>query len=228
MVSNKCRFCEHDNPEGAKFCTECGGCLHLLPCPSCGAVTDVSATTCYQCQAQLPWAQSAEPAVPVAAAAAPRPRWQPRALAGVALLVVVAALAYYGYRHRVAPDVSQPTTAAGALRGNSDAVEAPAAKAAIAPPLARSPAIKADGAGERASSTPCTAEAAALGTCSPQSVPQTAAEPPTAARDAPAQVGDARKAAAPPRPEGCAEAVAALGLCGAVLPPVPAVTHTKE
>lgn len=224
MVSNKCRFCEHDNPEGAKFCTECGGCLHLLPCPSCGAVTDVSATTCYQCQAQLPWATSAEPEAPAAAVAAPRPRWQPRALAGAALLAVVAALAYYGYRHRVAPDASQPPTAAGALRGKSDPIEAPAANA----PVARSPAIKAAGAGERTPPAPCTPEAAALGACVPQTVQQTAAESPTAPRDPPAQAADPRKAAAPARPEGCAESVAALGLCGAVLPPVPAVTHTQR
>jgi hypothetical protein len=44
------------------------------------------------------------------------------------------------------------------------------------------------------------------------------------------QTSEARKAGAkePPRPEGCAEAVAALGLCAAVPKPTPAVTHTQR
>ena len=53
MESKKCQFCEHGNPADSKYCTECGGCLYLLPCPHCGAVTDVTAATCYQCHGQL-------------------------------------------------------------------------------------------------------------------------------------------------------------------------------
>jgi hypothetical protein len=53
MESKKCQFCEHSNPADSKYCSECGGCLYLLPCPHCGAVTDVTAKTCYQCHGQL-------------------------------------------------------------------------------------------------------------------------------------------------------------------------------
>ena len=52
-----CRFCEHTNPGGSRFCNQCGGQLNLLPCPRCGAVSDVTATTCYKCHGQL-WGRS--------------------------------------------------------------------------------------------------------------------------------------------------------------------------
>lgn len=53
MDSKKCQFCEHGNPADSKYCSECGGCLYLLPCPHCGAVTDATTATCYQCNGQL-------------------------------------------------------------------------------------------------------------------------------------------------------------------------------
>ena len=53
MFSNRCPFCDRDNPASSKFCGACGGALHLKPCPNCGAVTDVAATVCYQCRAPL-------------------------------------------------------------------------------------------------------------------------------------------------------------------------------
>ena len=49
-----CRFCEHSNPAGSQFCNQCGGQMNLLPCPRCGAVSGVTATSCYQCHSQLP------------------------------------------------------------------------------------------------------------------------------------------------------------------------------
>jgi hypothetical protein len=58
MDSKKCQFCEHGNSADAKYCSECGGCLYLLPCPHCGAVTDVTAATCYQCQGQMQGAKT--------------------------------------------------------------------------------------------------------------------------------------------------------------------------
>jgi hypothetical protein len=233
MLPNICRFCEHGNPEGAKFCTECGGCLHLLPCPSCGAVTDVTASTCYQCQAALPWhnegAVAAAPAV--VDVAQPAARRRAPVIAGVAVLaIVVAALGYYGYRHRSLVDASTPAAAGGVSRAARQPVEAPQAKAVMLP-AAEGGVSKAGSVSERAPppGAGCTAEAAALGTCVPQSIPMKGAAA-TAARDARSQVIDAVKSAAiePPRPEGCAESVAALGLCGAVTKPTPAVTHTKE
>jgi Double zinc ribbon len=49
-----CRFCEHDNPAGARFCNECGSPLYLKPCPQCEAVNDGAAPQCFQCGAALP------------------------------------------------------------------------------------------------------------------------------------------------------------------------------
>lgn len=48
-----CPFCGHANPEGAKFCNECGSPLHLAPCKECDAVNHVNDTVCYRCGALL-------------------------------------------------------------------------------------------------------------------------------------------------------------------------------
>ena len=50
----RCRFCEHDNPAGARFCNECGSPLYLRPCVQCEAVNDGAAPQCFQCGAALP------------------------------------------------------------------------------------------------------------------------------------------------------------------------------
>src|SRR5262252_3791083 len=54
MSVNRCPFCERVNPPDSKFCGNCGAALHLVPCTHCGAVTDVTATVCYQCRRTLP------------------------------------------------------------------------------------------------------------------------------------------------------------------------------
>src|SRR2546426_334027 len=48
-----CRFCDHDNPDGARFCNACGSPLYLKPCPQCEAVNDTAAAQCYECGAAL-------------------------------------------------------------------------------------------------------------------------------------------------------------------------------
>ena len=53
MSSVRCRFCDHHNPEGARFCNACGSPVHLKPCPQCEAVNDVAAAECYECGAAL-------------------------------------------------------------------------------------------------------------------------------------------------------------------------------
>lgn len=218
MLPNVCRFCEHGNPEGAKFCSECGGCLHLLPCPSCGAVTDVATTTCYQCHKPLPWHDAGAVTVSQTAAEAAKPamRWQRPVMAGVAVLAAVAALGYYGYRQRTVVDASTPAAAGGVPRA---AMDTPQVKAVLAPAVAGATA-KAGGGSERVPPAACTAEAAALGTCAPQSLPQKVEQP---IRETRSPLADTAK---PGTVEGCAEAVAALGLCAAVPPPT--VTHTKR
>lgn len=49
MALIKCEYCEHGNPPDSKYCNACGATLTLAPCPHCGAVIEVTATTCYQC-----------------------------------------------------------------------------------------------------------------------------------------------------------------------------------
>ena len=49
MPRQRCRFCAHDNPEGARFCNDCGSPLHLRPCPACDGVNDDAASHCFQC-----------------------------------------------------------------------------------------------------------------------------------------------------------------------------------
>ena len=61
-----CKFCAHSNPEGSKFCNECGSPLNFAPCPRCEAINSVSDRECFQCGAPLSWFAAEEtPAVPV-------------------------------------------------------------------------------------------------------------------------------------------------------------------
>ena len=53
MSASRCRFCDHDNPDGARFCNSCGSPLYLKPCPRCEAVNDTAAEQCYECGAAL-------------------------------------------------------------------------------------------------------------------------------------------------------------------------------
>jgi hypothetical protein len=49
MASFRCPFCQHPNPEHAKFCNECGNTLGLKPCTKCDAVNAASALECHSC-----------------------------------------------------------------------------------------------------------------------------------------------------------------------------------
>jgi hypothetical protein len=51
MFVSQCLFCSHDNPQGAKFCNDCGSPLHLRPCWECNAINDAASETCYKCGA---------------------------------------------------------------------------------------------------------------------------------------------------------------------------------
>jgi hypothetical protein len=54
MAGSRCLFCLHPNPEGAKFCNDCGSPMELQPCRVCNAVDKRSASHCYQCGAAFP------------------------------------------------------------------------------------------------------------------------------------------------------------------------------
>ena len=53
MRTADCSFCQHTNPPESKFCNGCGAPLYLVPCPHCGAVNEVTASTCHQCAGRL-------------------------------------------------------------------------------------------------------------------------------------------------------------------------------
>lgn len=223
MFLNSCPFCEQVNPAGAKFCNACGGALHLVPCPRCGAVSEVTATVCYQCHSQLPGRGTDAPDPAQAAAAVskilPRPRIQ--AIVGTAVFAAIAVLGYYTYSQRSLVDALQPPAASSDASGRGG----PAGAGDI-----RRDAT----AGETALPKPDdSAGPASPATAPPESpladpAPE-AASPPTAGL-VPAKSREAKAAALPSagtkaisegrvserepsRPQACTEAAATLGLC---------------
>jgi hypothetical protein len=262
MDMHNCQFCQHANPADAKYCSECGGCLYLVPCPSCGAVNDLKAATCYQCHGKMQpsTTEGLDQAPSVTVITKPNsPDLLSRALdvgklepvyplpplnestksvnkhnvrlaAGTALLAVVAAAGYFGYRHYALINANMPTAAggtpanAGVIRG-----EAAVVGAGVAAPAAGKPATN----GERGATAAvaCVEPAASLGLCASAPAAKkdtevTAASSTVNARADAAETGKAGKPEAP-RQDGCSDASAALGLCAAA-PPVPAVTHTQR
>jgi len=196
MALTRCRYCEHENPADSKFCSSCGGALHLPPhlasCPRCGAVNPATATVCCWCRNQLPRSRSL-----------PRPR--SRVLVGTAALAAVAVVGYYTYRQLSYADAPQ----APAASSDSSARRVPAdpvfldGNAAAADP-------KSAGAGEGAVLTvPATSPLATP----PAEPTRAAADPPRAARQ-PVKSQEA-KAGEPGlfRSDACTQANAALGLC---------------
>src|SRR6516225_3964563 len=73
MFVSQCLFCSHDNPQGAKFCNECGSPLHLRPCWECDAINDAASETCYKCGAAYAAAPPAEVGDTRPSVKAPRP-----------------------------------------------------------------------------------------------------------------------------------------------------------
>ena len=56
----KCPNCQFDNPEGAKFCNECGNKLELS-CPECGKINPVGSKFCNECGHDLQTPKEAPP-----------------------------------------------------------------------------------------------------------------------------------------------------------------------
>ena len=49
-----CPYCAHVSPLDSKFCNECGAALHLVPCPQCGSISDITQTShCSRCNCAL-------------------------------------------------------------------------------------------------------------------------------------------------------------------------------
>ncbi len=190
MSLSRCRYCDQDNPADSKFCSSCGGALHLPPhlvsCPRCGTVNPVKATVCCWCRDQLPGRRSL-----------PRPRSP--VIVGSAALAAVAVLGYYTYRQLSFADAPQPPAASSDASGRS----APA-KAGFLDRNAAASDTKSAGVDDSAALTSSAASPAPL---------RAAADPPRAVRP-PVKSEEAKASEPEPlRPEACTEAAAALGLC---------------
>ena len=232
MALTKCKYCEHRNPPDSKYCNACGATLTLAPCPHCGAVNEVTATTCYQCRGSLQ-ASSKDAlvrALPAAAISQPSPRQPSLAIVGTVVIAIVAFIGYYAYRHYSLVSLPPSSAANTEAKDRSGPVQpastpgpaaSPAVRATATPasailpagaapaPVARFQTTNPGNAGEPVPTHPgpCTERVAALGLCTPRPVPKNEAE------------AAAAVAAAVARPrtnnagEPCTEAVAALGLC---------------
>ena len=64
----RCAQCAHENPQGVKFCGECGARLQS-PCLACGAANPPANKFCGECGASLAAAPASTPAAPAPAAA---------------------------------------------------------------------------------------------------------------------------------------------------------------
>ena len=233
MSFTRCPFCEHANPAAGKFCSECGGALHLAPCPKCGAVNQVAASVCYQCRSQLrEHATADEPALPLSADAFAEslrntfvseslpvavvrkslPRRRSQVIVGTVVVGVIAALGYNAYRQRSLVDEPPPQAAAGEATDRAAAAGVVRRNAAVGAPSSPSRAAPAS-----AATLPVTSLAAPAHATVNQ--PRTSPQPlesqrakaavPAAARPQGVSAGKA----GPPVPEACTEAGEALGLC---------------
>jgi len=66
----RCPACQHDNPDGAKFCAECGARLAAV-CPSCGTTNPPTNKFCHNCGARIAPAAASPPAEPAGTSARP-------------------------------------------------------------------------------------------------------------------------------------------------------------
>jgi double zinc ribbon protein len=196
MTLTRCRYCEHDNPADAKFCSSCGGALtlppHLASCARCGTVNPVKASVCCWCGGPLAGRRSL-----------PRPR--SRVIVGTAVLAAVAIVGYYTYRQSSYADAPQPSAAS----------RDPAGRPAPAEPVL----LEGKAAADAPKSVTADDGTASLGpTTSPFG---TAPAEPVRATASQARAGrqpvksQEAKAGGPGSlgPQACTEAAAALGLC---------------
>ena len=147
MPAKLCAFCSHANPEGSRFCNECGAAFDLNLCGNCEAINHHSAVICHKCGAELPNASSiqtvtndpglgesvgqpvttviaamspaTEEAIPAQEATAPF-SLRRRGAAFVALPLIAAAAVYYAYHNRgvVAPESSSVRHSAAITQGS--------------------------------------------------------------------------------------------------------------
>lgn len=237
-----CPYCDHVSPADAKFCGACGAALHLLPCPNCGAVNDITkVSACYRCHQALeestvqPAALPA-PNAPVDATSAvqqgddnPAARQRPHTAAVIIILIAFAAASYYAYRQRSTLANHEIAPAGNEAKGSVNAAPAPPSAATTAPPVVAAPAaapLVAEPKKEVVTVPPALTTTPAIVPATPTptrrnrlSREATAAAPPEAPATRSPGVGIQTEA---PRIGPCTDAVAALGLCTKDTAPNPA------
>src|SRR5262245_4935759 len=241
MSFTRCPFCAHGNPADAKFCSECGGALHLAPCANCGAVNQVTASACYQCRRPLPGRGAAAPApspaaelilesspiavvsdslpavvsdsLPVAAVAGSLPRRRSRTVVATAVVTVVAiaALGYNAYRQPRVMDEPAPQ-AAGSEAGDRG-VSGGIVRRNAAAGAPGSPGATGGGPASAAIAPAATSLAVPAHAAVEQSRAGRQPPEPQKARGAERPVPVGTSAAGQVSREACTEAGAALGLC---------------
>jgi len=216
-----CPYCEHRNPADSKFCSACGGTLHLPPnvvsCLRCGVVSPVTANVCLWCRGPLPRRKDtdASSSPPGGAASRLLLRRPLRVIIGTAVLAAVVLVGYDAYRQRPLVDAPRPPVASSETSSppapvvSPQPAKTPEAKTDAAV-VTRPPTINPDRAGERKPrrAEACTEAVAALGLC-------TAKGGVAGPAIRPLQTTDIGKAAGqePTGSRMCAEGAAALGLC---------------
>jgi hypothetical protein len=215
--ATRCPTCDERNPADSRYCSACGGTLHLPPhlasCPRCGVVGQVTATVCFWCHGQLP-GHKADASVAGRAFRFLRRR-QPLMVGSAAVLAAIVVLGYAASRQRPAIEASPPPAASSessrrdAPVENRPPAETPEAKAA-APAVPRPQAIETGRAGERKPPRleTCTEGVAALGLCATEAKAAGAAIKNLRTTDAGKEGGRE-----PSDPQTCTEAAAAVGLC---------------
>ena len=129
-ASAECPVCAHQNPPGARFCSDCGSRVDLAGCPYCEAINAQDSAFCYKCNAPLTGRTSAERDLPSSRVAA---AWHEPSADGPmrdpADPMGSGATTEYGEWARP-PDVPDPAAAADAPR--QDAVTPPSPIAFLA------------------------------------------------------------------------------------------------
>jgi hypothetical protein len=243
MFPTQCPFCEHGNPADAKFCSDCGGALHLAPCPKCGAVNEVAVSVCYQCRSQLRGhgtadAPAAPPlsadafteslpnaflseSLPVAVVPKSLPRRRSQVIVGT-LVVVIAALGYDAYRQRAPQDEPLPQAASTEATARS-APGSAGGRNAVTGTVGR--AVVGAGAGPAAAAVLPSGNSLAVPTHGVLDQSRASRPPAESQKARPAAVAATRPPATSAgttgepragRSDACAGGVAALGLCGVV------------
>jgi len=195
-----CPFCGHASAALDKFCSECGGALHLVPCMQCGAVNDVAANSCYQCRSPLRGRGADVPSDRETAPVLEVPGHRHALAMGVAATLLAAiVLGYFAHRGMSIKRAAVPPAASKAMP--------PPAPAPVAAPAA-SPAWEA-----QHSSPPPTESRRAQAVKASKAAGRARPADPPAARATSAPLIKSRPDPAPREAQGCPEEVAALDLC---------------